>query len=145
MLKKTITYEDYNGEQRTEDFYFNLTKAELTEMEFSEEGGLQNVLKQIINTRSYTKIADLFKKIILASYGEKTADGKRFIKLDENGRPLSARFMENPAYSELYMELASDSDAATKFIVGIVPKDIQKEMEKDENAKKMLLANKASE
>lgn len=131
MLKKTIKYVDYNDEERVEDFYFNLTKAELTEMNFSEEGGLQNVLRQIMNTRSYTKIAELFKTIILKSYGEKSPDGKRFIKTDDNGRPLSKNFEETQAYSELYMELASNDEAATAFIIGIIPKDIRESVQKE--------------
>lgn len=131
MLKKTIKYVDFNDEERVEDFYFNLTKAELTEMNFSEEGGLQNVLRQIMNTRSYTKIAELFKTIILKSYGEKSPDGKRFIKTDENGRPLSKNFEETQAYSELYMELASNDEAATAFIIGIIPKDIRESVQKE--------------
>lgn len=131
MLKKTIKYVDFNDEERVEDFYFNLTKAELTEMNFSEEGGLQNVLRQIMNTRSYTKIAELFKTIILKSYGEKSPDGKRFIKTDENGRPLSKNFEETQAYSELYMELASNDEAATAFIIGIIPKDIRESVKKE--------------
>ena len=131
MLKKTIKYVDFNDEERVEDFYFNLTKAELTEMNFSEEGGLQNVLRQIMNTRSYTKIAELLKTIILKSYGEKSPDGKRFIKTDENGRPLSKNFEETQAYSELYMELASNDEAATAFIIGIIPKDIRESVQKE--------------
>lgn len=131
MLKKTIKYVDYNDEERVEDFYFNLTKAELTEMNFSEEGGLQNVLRQIMNTRSYTKIAELFKTIILKSYGEKSPDGKRFIKTDDNGRPLAKSFEETQAYSELYMELASNDEAATAFIIGIIPKDIRESVQKE--------------
>ena len=131
MLKKTIKYVDYNDEERVEDFYFNLTKAELTEMNFSEEGGLQNVLRQIMNTRSYTKIAELFKTIILKSYGEKSPDGKRFIKTDYHGRPLAKNFEETQAYSELYMELASNDEAATAFIIGIIPKDIRESVQKE--------------
>ena len=147
MLKKTIKYVDYNDEERVEDFYFNLTKAELTEMNFSEEGGLQNVLRQIMNTRSYTKIAELFKTIILKSYGEKSPDGKRFIKTDDNGRPLAKNFEETQAYSELYMELASNDEAATAFIIGIIPKDIRESVQKEVASNRTVpsLEDKASE
>ena len=140
MLKKTIKYVDFNDEERVEDFYFNLTQAELTEMNFSEEGGLQNTLRQIMNTRSYPKIAELFKTIILKSYGEKSPDGKRFIKTDDNGRPLSKNFEETQAYSELYMELASNDEAATAFVIGIIPKDIRESVQKEV----ALLEDKAS-
>lgn len=131
MLKKTIKYTDYNGEERVEDFYFNLTKAELVEMEFSESGGLKNLLMKISAEKDTVRIADFFKQIILKAYGEKSADGKRFMKKDENGKPLSVAFSETEAYSELYMELASDDKAAAAFVTGIIPADVAKEVNKE--------------
>lgn len=120
MLKKTIKYEDYNGNERTEDFYFNLSKAELTEMELSTTGGLQTMLENIIQTQDVPTIVKIFKEIILKSYGEKSADGKRFIKSDE----LSTAFSQTEAFSNLYMELVQNADEASKFISGIIPKDL---------------------
>lgn len=117
MLKKTITYLDYDGNERTEDFYFNLTKAECMEMELSTAGGMQNMIQRIINERDQKKIVEIFKEIILRSYGEKSPDGKRFFKSPE----IAAGFAATEAYSELFMELASDSDAAAKFINAVVP------------------------
>ena len=117
MLKKTITYTDYNGNERTEDFYFNLTKAELSEMELSVNGGMTELIQQIINTHDNAEIVKIFKKIILASYGEKSTDGKRFIKSDE----LRTAFEQTEAYSELFMELISDEQKAAVFINGIIP------------------------
>lgn len=120
MLKKTITYTDYDGNERTEDFYFNLTKAELMEMELSTEGGLEKKLNKIIASKDSTKIIETFKDIIVRSYGEKSDDGKRFVKNKE----IADGFTQTEAYSELFMELASDADKAAEFINGIIPKDI---------------------
>lgn len=130
MLKKSITYTDFNGQEWTEDFYFNLSKAELMEMNLSNAGGLETKLTRIINERDITKIAEIFKDIILKSYGKKSDDGKRFIKSAE----LSSEFEQTEAYSELFMELVSDAGKATAFIKGIVPKDIAAEVEKQGSA-----------
>lgn len=124
MLSKTIKYTDYNGVEREEVFLFNLSKAELMEMEMGTTGGLAEMIKKIINTQDVPQIMKMFKEIVLKAYGEKSADGKRFIKVDENGVPLSKAFSETEAYSTLYMELASDADAAAKFVNAIVPKDV---------------------
>ncbi len=120
MLVKTITYEDYNGEKRTEDFMFNLSKAEIAEMETSVAGGLKEMLTKIIQAKDVPQLAKFFKQIILSSYGEKSSDGRRFVKSEE----LATEFSQTPAYSELYMELATDSAAASAFINGIVPKGL---------------------
>lgn len=129
MLKKTITYTDYEGVERTEDFYFNLTKAELTEMELSTAGGLKKMLEKIIMEQDATKIVPIFKSIIEKAYGEKSADGKRFIKTLD-GRKLFEEFEETEAYSNLFMELIGDGDAASAFIKGMLPLDLQKELSK---------------
>lgn len=119
MLKKTITYKDYNGVDRTEDFYFNLSKAEVLEMEMSTSGGLAEMITRIVAAQDQPAIIKVFKDLILKAYGEKSADGKRFIKNDE----LAIAFSQTEAYSELFMELATDADAAAKFVNGIVPND----------------------
>ena len=120
MLKKTITYTDYNGTERKEDFYFNLSKAEVMEMEMSTSGGLAQMINKIIETQDSPAIIKIFKDLILKAYGEKSPDGKRFIKSEE----LSTEFSQTEAYSQLFMELATDADAAAKFVNGIVPGDI---------------------
>lgn len=120
MLKKRIKYVDYDGNEREEDFYFNLTKAEITELELSTEGGLQYMIERIIDAKDTPQIIQFFKKIILMSYGEKSPDGRRFIKSDK----LSEEFTQTPAYSELFMELATDEKSASNFINGIIPKDL---------------------
>ena len=117
MLKKTITYTDYNGSERTEDFYFNLTKAEIMEMEMSITGGLTEMINRIVAAQDAPAIINIFKKLILKAYGEKSPDGKRFIKNDE----LATAFSQTEAYSQLFMELATNADEASKFVNGIVP------------------------
>jgi len=117
MLKKTITYVDYDGNERTEDFYFNLSKAEIAEMELSAEGGLTKLIERIVAAQDGKKIVEIFKDLILRAYGEKSPDGKRFIKSPE----LRDAFAQTEAYSELFMELATNVDASTAFVNGIVP------------------------
>ena len=120
MLKKTIKYTDYDGNEREEDFYFNLSKAEVTEMELSKEGGMSEYIKKISATQNGPELIKLFKDIIIKSYGEKSLDGKRFIKNKE----LTEAFTQTEAYSELFVELASNADEAVKFINGIMPKNM---------------------
>lgn len=129
MLKKTITYTDYNGVERREDFWFNLSKAELMEMELGVTGGLAEYMRRIVSAQDQPSLIKIFKDIILKSYGEKSADGKRFVKIDERGIPLSLGFSQTEAYSILFMELSTDDEAAAAFINGIVPADISKEIE----------------
>lgn len=136
MLKKTISYVDYDGNQRQEDFYFNLSKAELAEMELSTEGGLETVLTNIINARDIPKITAMFKKLILTSYGQKSPDGKRFIK----DKALTEEFTQTEAYSELFVDLISDEQQAIDFVRGILPADIQQQINQ-ENLKE--IASKA--
>lgn len=117
MLKKTITYTDYNGSERTEDFYFNLSKAEIMEMEMSTSGGLAEMITKIVAAQDAPAIIKIFKDLVLKAYGEKSPDGRRFIKNDE----ITAAFSQTEAYSQLFMELATDADAASKFVNGIIP------------------------
>lgn len=124
MLKKTITYTDYNGVERKEDFYFNLSKAEIMEMELSTTGGLAEMIQKVVAAQDTPSIMKIFKELILKAYGEKSADGKRFIKNSE----LTAAFEQTEAYSNLFMELATDADAAAKFVNAIVPADLAKQI-----------------
>lgn len=117
MLKKTITYEDYDGNKRTEDFYFHLTKAEVTEMEMSTEGGLVKTIEKIVASQDGERTMSLFKSIILKAYGEKSLDGKRFVKNDE----VRDSFVQTEAYSQLFMELVTNADEASKFVNAVVP------------------------
>lgn len=134
MLKKVITYTDYDGNERTEEFLFNLSKAEIMEMEMSQTGGMEKMINKIIAERDSKRLISLFKDLILMSYGEKSLDGKRFIKNDE----LRDSFSQTEAYSQLFMELATDSDAAAAFVNGIIPADMEKAV--SEELKKRLPA-----
>lgn len=117
MLKKTITYEDFNGDTVSEDFFFHLSKAELVELELSHEGGLSASLQRIVAAEDGKGIIAEFKNIILGAYGKRSADGKRFIK----NQQIREEFESTEAYSTLFMELVTDTDAAVEFINGVIP------------------------
>lgn len=117
MLKKTITYEDYNGTTRTEDFYFNLTEAEILQYEKSYGGGLSAKLDRIVQSNDQASLIAEFKTIIDIAYGVKSDDGRLFIKNQKN----LEEFQSNPAYSEIYMSLATNDEEAIKFVNGIIP------------------------
>ena len=121
MLKKTMTYVDFNGTERTEDFYFNLSKAELMELELTTEGGLLERLQKIVDAKDAPEIVKQFKKIILMAYGKKSDDGKRF----EKSEKLSEEFAQTQAYSDLFILLATNAEEAAKFVNAIVPQDSQ--------------------
>ena len=122
MLKKTITYVDYNGVEKTEDFYFNLSKAEVAEMELSVQGGFSKMLEEIVASKDNVQIVNLFKQMVLKSYGEKSPDGRRFIKSEE----IAQAFAQTEAYSEIFMELALNEDKAAEFVNGIMPANLDK-------------------
>lgn len=117
MIKKTITYTDYNGDVRTEDFFFHLNKVELADIQLGTLGGMDNYIERISKEKDKNKIYSLFKEIILKSYGEKSPDGRRFIKSEE----LTKAFEQTEAFVELFMELGNDAEAAAKFVNGIMP------------------------
>lgn len=124
MLKKIITYTDYNGVERTEPFYFNLSKAELMEMELGVTGGMTEMLDKIIAAKDAPSLMKTFKEMIMKAYGVKSDDGKRLIKSEE----LSIAFTQTEAYSVLFMELITDDKAAADFVNGIIPNEIQTEV-----------------
>ena len=124
MLKKTITYVDYNGTERTEDFYFNLSKAEIMEMEMGTTGGLAEMIKKVVDAKDAPAIIKIFKDLVLKAYGEKSLDGRRFIKSEA----LSNEFSQTEAYAQTFMELATDADKASEFVKGIIPADIEKQL-----------------
>lgn len=140
MLKKSITYTDYNGEKQTDDCYFNLSKAELLEMEMSEKGGFENYLQTLITERDNKKIYGLFKELILMSYGQKSADGRTFIKkkmVDGQMIRLRDEFEQTEAFTELMMELVSGGDdAMAKFVNALIPKEIAEQAAKQLASKK---------
>ena len=118
MLKETITYQDFNGVTRTEDFYFNLTEAETMEMEMSANGGFSEYIRRIIAAQDTATLIKIFKDLILKAYGERSLDGRQFIKKPE----LAEAFSYTEAYSQLFMKLATNTEAATKFVNSIAPK-----------------------
>lgn len=126
MIKKSVTYTDYNDIERTEEHYFNLTKAEVMEMELGTTGGMAEMIQRIVAAQDTPAIVKIFKDLVLKAYGQKSPDGKYFLKEDENSRPLANMFKQTEAYSVIYMELATDADKAAEFVNGIMPKDIQK-------------------
>lgn len=140
MIKKTIKFTDYNGMEREEDFYFNLSKAELAEMQLSTTGGLEQMIQEIIQTKDIPKIMELFKKMIKASYGKKSPDGRRFMKSQE----ILDDFMQTEAYSNLFMELSTNDEVAAEFVKGIIPDDLRKEYEASlaKNPELKMLTNK---
>lgn len=120
MFKKTITYTNYNDVEVTEDFYFNLTKSEIMEMQLSTTGGLAEMIQKIVDAQDTPGIIKIFKEIILRSYGEKSPDGKYFHKSPE----LSENFSHTEAYSQLFMELSTDDKKAAAFINGVIPSEL---------------------
>lgn len=127
MIRKTITYMDYDGNERKEDFYFNLSRAELMEMEMGTTGGMKRFLDKIVEAQDSRRIIEVFKDIILRSYGEKSPDGKVFEKV-RDGKKLADQFAQTEAYSELFMELATNDKAASLFINGIIPQGLAEEI-----------------
>ena len=122
MLKKRITYTDYDGLERTEDFYFNLSKSELVELELTTVGSLTAALQKMVDAKDVSELAATFKEIMLKAYGEKTPDGRRFVKSDD----ISVAFSQTPAYDELFMELFTNPNSMIDFVNGIIPKDAAK-------------------
>lgn len=120
MLKKTITYTDFNGDETSEDFLFHLSKAELIELEASHKDGLAASMQRIVEADDTKAIIAEFKRIVLLAYGKKSMDGKRFIK----NQTLREEFESSEAYSTLFMELVTNTDSAIEFMNGIIPNDL---------------------
>lgn len=137
MLKETMTYIDFDGNERTEDFYFNLTEAEVMEFELGTTGGLTKLIEKIVAEKDNKKIIEIFKEIILKAYGVKSLDGKQFIKNEQ----VRNEFAQTQAYSDLFMKLATDSEAATKFINGIVPPNRPGDHEHKKNNRNSITPN----
>lgn len=133
MYSRKVKYEDYDGNEREVECYFNLNKAELLELQMSWDGGLEKVLEKIIAEHDQKRMIEMFKMIILKSYGQKSLDGNRFIKNDQ----LTEEFTQTEAYSELFMLFATNADAASEFINGIIPKSLVEEAKKLESEGKI--------
>ena len=121
MLKKTIKYNDYDGVEKSEDFYFFLSETELTKLDAKYDGGLQGILQKIVDAKEVNEIMKMFELVLHLAYGEKSTDGKYFWKRDKDGHDLADAFEQTPAYDNLFTELLSDPEYAAKFIEGILP------------------------
>ena len=131
MIKKTVTYTDYNGEQRTETFYFHYTEAEILDMEMSEEGSFADRIQRIIDAKDKTALMKLIKKFVIDAYGVKSEDGKRFMKNNE----LKTAFLECPAYSDIFMEMVTNDEIAAEFVNGVIPSTMKDRVAKLSNGK----------
>lgn len=136
MIKKTITYKDYNDTERTEDFYFHLTEAELVDMQMSESGGLGELIQRVTNARDDIVTYNIFKDLFYRAYGEKSPDGKRFIKTKE----VKDAFMQTEAASIIFMSLMQNEEEAAAFVNGIIPKKLLEEAAKVQKGKKANIA-----
>ena len=121
MIKKTVTYTDYNGVERTESFYFHFSEAEILDMEMSTEGGFAERVQRIIDSKHQTELLKVIKPFVYDAYGVKSEDGKRFMKNDE----VKAAFIESPAYSEIFMEMLTNDKLAAEFVNGVVPANMK--------------------
>lgn len=135
MVKRTITFIDYNGKERTEDHYFNYTEAELSELEWSKNGGFSEYVKRIVQAQDMEQISSVFKRVVLESYGIKSLDGRRFQKGENH--EFAKEFMETPAYNKLFMDLMTTKGALAAFFNELVPQSV---VEKAEEARKRLEA-----
>lgn len=120
MIKKTVTYKDLNGKERTETFYFHYFESEIMDMEMSEEGGLAERIQRIIDAKDQASLLKVIKKFVVDAYGIKSDDGRRFIKSQE----VKDAFVECPAYSKIYMELLTNDELAAEFVNKVVPEDM---------------------
>lgn len=127
MLKREIKYQDFNDEEVVEEFYFNISKSELVELEVEYKDGFSGMIQKIIESKDSKELVKQFKQIVLLAYGQKSADGKHFLKSDE----MKTEFSQSAAYNALFMELATDAGAADIFIKGIMPKDMNKPVDQD--------------
>ncbi len=126
MLKREISFEDFNGNPATEIFYFNVSKPELIEMEAEYVEGFSSMIQTVIDAKDHKTLIKTFKDIVLMAYGQKSVDGKRFIKSDQ----LREEFSQTAAYSALFVELATNDNAAVIFLKGVLPKDMVGELDK---------------
>ena len=116
MIKKTMTYKDYDGNQRTEDFWFNLTKAEAAKLEFGTTGGISKMIERIVQEQDAKRILDVFEDLICRSYGKKSPDGKRFVK----NQKQTDEFLQTEAYSDLFIEFMNNPDEFSQFFAGVL-------------------------
>ena len=137
MLKKTITYTDYDGNERTETFYFNLSRSEIILLETTTPGGYTAMLQRIIDSKDNIELMHIFTELIKKSYGVKSDDGKRFIKNDQ----LADDFINSAAFDQMFTEFFTTENAAADFAKGIIPQDIIKNLPKDHKSKDLTVVS----
>ena len=130
MIKKTIKYTTFDDEEVEDTLYFNLSMPELIDMEVRYSEGMGVMIQRIVKAENFSGIIEQFKRFILMAYGEKSEDGRYFLKSDE----ARARFAQSAAYEALYMELATDDKKAAEFLKGVMPKDVEKFIEEQEKS-----------
>lgn len=139
MIKQSISYVDYNGENQTEDFYFNLSKAEILEMMVADENIVES-LQNLAKNGTATQAMNWFKDLIQKSVGEKSEDGKRFVKSPE----ITKNFMESPAFSEFLFDIIQNPAKSEPFVQGLLPNDVLAAMQTEiEGEKAVEFANKS--
>jgi hypothetical protein len=126
MLKRSISYKDFNDVDCVDIFYFNISKPELIELEVKYEHGLTSMIQRIIEQKDHKELIKLFKELVLLAHGQKSPDGKRFIKSDQ----LREEFSQTAAYNALFVELATNDEAAANFLKGALPTDMVGEIDK---------------
>lgn len=126
MIKREVPYKDFNGIDRKETVYFNLSETELIDMQMSKTGGLDVILRTIIDTNDQVQLYNIFKDLVLKAYGEKSEDGRRFIKSDE----LRHEFSQTEVYNKLWYGLATNADEASKFVNDLIPEHLSAEINK---------------
>lgn len=144
MYAKKLTYEDFNGDQQEETFYFNLTQTELTEMQLSTDGGYTAKLQRILNKKNSPELSQVYKDFILSAYGEKSDDGKSFVKIDKFGHRLADEFVNTAAYDALMSEFYTDVKAAQEFLIMILPKKVREAIAEAEKNGELPNANSAN-
>lgn len=132
MLKKTYTYTDYNGVERTESFYFHFTEAEILDMEMSTEGGFAERVQRIIDAKDQAALMKLIKQFVIDAYGVKSDDGRRFIKNEK----VKTAFLECPAFSDIFMDMVTNDELAAEFINGVIPDTMKKRFAEIASGKK---------
>lgn len=127
MFSRTFEYKGYDGEMRKETWWFNLSETELYKLELGTVGGVNGMMNRMLREEQPDKIVDMFEKIILTSVGERSADGRRFLKKPRPGMPwgeVAEDFRETPAYDQLFIELVSDGTKVSDFLKGAIPEEL---------------------
>lgn len=126
MLKKRITYTNFEDEEVTETFYFNLTKADLMEMEVSKRGGLNGYIERIQETNDAGLVFEELKSLMSRSVGRLAPDGRGFSRSQQ----IRDEFMNSEAFSNFILEMLTDPQLAAEFIQGLIPKNIESEVDR---------------